>query len=100
MAKKRTLLEDIKGMWQQLSRKEQVLFIVQTVLGIAILIILLLGCVGADNALVNRIDLALLAVLFVTSAIRDYPQHKRKNIAYILCAIATLFALFMNIANR
>lgn len=100
MAKKRTLLEDIKGMWQQLSRKEQVLFIVQTVLGIAILIILLLGCVGADNVLVNRIDLALLAVLFVTSAIRDHPQHKRKNIAYILCAIATLFALFMNIANR
>lgn len=100
MGKKQTFLEDIKGMWRQLSRKEQVLYIVQTVLGITILVVLLLGCAGVDNTLVNRIDLALLAVLFMTSAMRDYPQRKRKNTVYILCAIAALFALFMNIVNR
>lgn len=95
MAGKRTFSEDVKDMWRQLSHRERVLYIVQTVLGIAILVMLLFGCMGLDNTLVNQIELVLVSALLVTSALRNYPQHKWKNALYILCAVAALFAFFV-----
>lgn len=94
MAQKQTFSEDVQGMWQLLTLKEKLLFIVQSVLGVAILFILLLGYAGVlHNTLVNRIDLILLTVLLIVSALRTFPKHKMRIAAYIACAVIAIIFL-------
>ncbi len=90
----RSFSKDMKGAWGLLDKRMKILMILQTGLSAGILLMLLFDFVGIVNRTVAlRIDLVLLIVLLIVSALRSYPERKRSIVIYMLLLVAAIFCL-------
>jgi len=92
----RSFSKDMKGAWGLLSKRMKILMILQTGLSAGILLMLLLEIVGIMNRTAAlRIDLVLLIVLLIVSALRSYPERKKSIVIYMLLLVAAIFCLVL-----
>ncbi len=90
----RSFSKDMKGAWGLLSKRMKILMILQTALSAGILLMLVLDFAGIGNRTVMlRIDLVLLIVLLIVSALRSYPERKKSIVIYMLLLVAAIFCL-------
>lgn len=94
---KRSFTEDMKGAWGLLSRRDQVLMVLQSCLSIGLLAMILLDFSGhVNHVLMLRIDLGLVIVLLLVSALRCYPERKKTIVLYMILLIMAVFCLVVN----
>lgn len=94
MNQKPTFKESLLMTLKEISLKEKILIVLQSVLAIAILAIALLGMNGIiNNNFVSTIDLALLSALLTVSAIRNYPERKMSSVIYMICTVLVIIIL-------
>lgn len=94
MNQKRTFSENLKGAWGQIAKKEKILLCMQSVLSIAIIVLVVLSMAGILPVhIINVVDLFLLAALFIVNAIRSFPKRKKSMVVYLVCAVFILVML-------
>lgn len=94
---KRSFSEDMEGVWGLLSRKDKVLMILQAGLSIGLLVMILLDFAGNMNHILTlRIDLGLVIVLLLVSALRCYPERKKSIVLYMILLVMAVFCLVVN----
>lgn len=94
---KRSFSKDMEGAWGLLSRKDKVLMILQAGLSIGLLVMILSDFAGNLNHILTlRIDLGLVIVLLLVSALRCYPERKKSIVLYMILLVMAVFCLVVN----
>lgn len=98
MNQKRTFSENLKGAWGLLSMKDKILLCVQSVLSIAIIVLVNLSI---NNILPLRtlttVDLPLLSLLFLVSGVRNFPKRKLSVVFCVMAAVAMLVLMWVSL---
>lgn len=78
----------LQSAFLEMSLRERIILIVQTLVSVLVLIVAILGLCGIGNEyLMNCIAMALLALLLLVNAVRLFPTRKLSSIIYVLVAV-------------
>ncbi len=98
MDKKTCFKERVVYIYEHLSRKERVIWLLQLILSIAVLVIAMIGIKGIYPIYTtNAIDLVLLSCLFIVSGVKFIPDRVIYASIYFILALmmgAILIASF------
>lgn len=89
--------EDMTEAWRVMGSRQKVLMVAQSVLSIVLILALVFDfTMGKSRVLFNRIELGIVIVLLLVSALRSYPEHKKTILLYLICMVVAVVCLVLS----
>lgn len=89
--------EDMTEAWRVMSTRQKVLMAAQGVMSIILILALVLDfSLGKSRIFFNRIELEIVIVLLLVSALRSYPEHKKTILLYLICMVVAVVCMVLS----
>ena len=89
--------KDMAGAWGEMSFRQKVLMVAQSVLSILLMLTLVFDfMMGKNRVFFNRIELGIVIPLLLVSALRSYPERKKFIVLYLVCTVVAVVCLVLS----